>query len=58
MKRVEELRKEAERARRLLGGVADPRSTTLLTEYADACDAKADQMAKGEPGEASDPEDA
>lgn len=52
MKNVEDLRKEAERARRLLNGVSDPLSRTLMTEYAAECDAQADRLERGEPVEA------
>ena len=57
MKSVEELRREAARARRLLNGVTDPLTTTLLTEYAGDCDAQADRLEIGAQGEAANPDD-
>lgn len=57
MKSVEELRREAARARRLLSGVTDPLSTKLLTEYAGDCDAQADRLESGERGRGANPDD-
>jgi hypothetical protein len=57
MKSVEALRREAERARRLLCGVSDTRSEVLMTEYAIDCDSRADRLERGEDGEGTNTED-